>query len=554
LVYGHVPVTLTVVVRKTGIFLARWLSFLAGICAFLAFTAPPAVAAPSGTRITADFDGNGVADLAVGVPGENGASGAVHVLYGASSGLSATGSDFFTGTGGFGLSLAAADFDADGFADLAVGAPNADLTSSDGTVTVFGAGEVHVLYGSSSGLSTSGATRLFQSFDGKNAGIADGAEEMDRFGVALAAGQFGKAGPADLAIGVSHEDREATGDTDAGAVNVVYGAFGTGLVPTGSQFWHQDNMGGGESAESDDRIGLTLAAANFGKSTHADLAVGGAFEQSLRNQQGVVVADAGVVHVLYGSGTNGLVAPGQLWHQARTDIADNAESDDFFAQGLSAANFGKSAENDLVVGVFGEAVGAAADAGAVHVIYGTANGLSASGSQFWTQNTATGTTTAVKASDKFGFAVTGANFGKSAEADLAIGVPGQDIGTNGDAGAVNVLYGTANGLSNSGNQFWHQNNATGQAEADDAFGSALASWNFGKSSQADLAVGTPFEDLANNTIDDAGSVNVLYGTSTGLSSTGVQGWNQNSAGITDSPEASDQFGLALNDFGALFLP
>ena len=43
------------------------------------------------------------------------------------------------------------------------------------------------------------------------------------------------------------------------------------------------------------------------------------------------------------------------------------------------------------------------------------------------------------------------------------------------AGAVNVLYGTASGLSASGNQFWHQNSAgiLDAAEEDDRFGSVL---------------------------------------------------------------------------------
>ena len=47
-----------------------------------------------------DFNGDGFADLAVGVPGENvgslGDAGAVHVMYGSGSGLSATGGSFLS--------------------------------------------------------------------------------------------------------------------------------------------------------------------------------------------------------------------------------------------------------------------------------------------------------------------------------------------------------------------------------------------------------------------------------------------------------------------------
>ena len=60
-------------------------------------------------------------------------------------------------------------------------------------------------------------------------------------------------------------------------------------------------------------------------------------------------------------------------------------------------------------------------------------------------------------------------------ADLAVGVPDEDIGSIGAAGAVNVLYGTAGGLSSAGNQFWNQNSSgiLDTAEGNDEFGAAL---------------------------------------------------------------------------------
>src|SRR5919198_518120 len=97
-------------------------------------------------------------------------------------------------------------------------------------------------------------------------------------------------------------------------------------------------------------------------------------------------------------------------------------------------------------------------------------------------------------------------------ADLAVGVPGEDLAGNTFAGAVNVLYGSSTGLTATGNQFWTQDSTgvAGSAETRDDFGFSLAAANFGKSSQADLAVGVPGEDLAGNTF--AGAVNVLYGS------------------------------------------
>ena len=81
-----------------------------------------------------DFDGNGYADLATGVPGESVGSvkqaGAVEVIYASADGLTATGAQLWSraspGVDGeptkgeqWGRSLTSADFDRDGYADLA---------------------------------------------------------------------------------------------------------------------------------------------------------------------------------------------------------------------------------------------------------------------------------------------------------------------------------------------------------------------------------------------------------------------------------------------------
>jgi len=46
-------------------------------------------------------------------------------------------------------------------------------------------------------------------------------------------------------------------------------------------------------------------------------------------------------------------------------------------------------------------------------------------------------------------------------------------------------------------------------------------------------------------IGDAGAVHALYGSATGLSTANVQFWNQNSPGILEDAELSDQFGLSI---------
>ena len=114
-------------------------------------------------------------------------------------------------------------------------------------------------------------------------------------------------------------------------------------------------------------------------------------------------------------------------------------------------------------------------------------------------------------------------------------------------GAVNVLYGSPTGLVATGNQLWSQDSAgvMGVAEAGDAFGFDLAAANFGNDPAADLAVGVPTEDLIGSSKVNVGSVNVLYGSSTGVTSTGNQSWTQDSAGIIGIAEVGDRFGLGL---------
>jgi hypothetical protein len=88
-----------------------------------------------------DFNGDGRQDLAVGVRAEDSSAGAVNVLYGSASGITATADQFFRqGVGGladtaeggdlFGSSLAAGDLNGDGRDDLAVGVPGEDVGAS----------------------------------------------------------------------------------------------------------------------------------------------------------------------------------------------------------------------------------------------------------------------------------------------------------------------------------------------------------------------------------------------------------------------------------------
>ena len=52
-----------------------------------------------------------------------------------------------------------------------------------------------------------------------------------------------------------------------------------------------------------------------------------------------------------------------------------------------------------------------------------------------------------------------ADFNNDGFADLAVGVPGEDIGSVTDAGAVHIIYGSSSGLTAAGNKVWSQASA-----------------------------------------------------------------------------------------------
>jgi hypothetical protein len=108
------------------------------------------------------------------------------------------------------------------------------------------------------------------------------------------------------------------------------------------------------------------------------------------------------------------------------------------------------------------------------------------------------------------------DFNNDGYADLAIGSSGEDIGANNDAGSVNVIYGTSNGLDDDGNQFWTAgtNGVQGAGSPDAGFGRTLAAGDFDGNGYTDLAIGAHQEDVS--TTDMAGAVHVLYGSSCGL--------------------------------------
>jgi hypothetical protein len=225
--------------------------------------------------------------------------------------------------------------------------------------------------------------------------------------------------------------------------------------------------------------------------------------------------------------------------QAAEEVEGTAYDGEALGSSTATGDFDGDGFADLAVGVPGDVVRRGADmlsAGAVNVVYGSADRLQAAGNQRWTQNSA-GVAGVAEEQDRFGAALAAGDFNGDGYRDLAVGVPREAVTESGElveaAGAVNVFYGSPSGLSAEGNRLLIQGRRGigGRPEAGDSFGTALAAGNLGRGPMAELAVGVPWEDVPNRSRRYHGVVQVVHGSAAGLSTIGDQVWSQDSPGF-----------------------
>jgi hypothetical protein len=418
------------------------------------------------TLAVGDFNGDGKDDLAVGVPGENDEAtddGMVIVFYGSANGLISSVNGRFRAVkyerlgqkhadarseseDCFGSALTAGDFNGDGKDDLAVGVPGEnDAAANDGMVVVF--------YGSSSGLlqQEGGQWRAvaYERLGQKQVGAAS--ESYDRFGSALASGDFNCDGRDDLAVGVPGEDDEATDD---GMVVVFYGSQ-YGLLRKVNDQWRAvryERLGQKQVdafSESNDRFGQALTAGDFNKDGRDDLAVGVPGENDQATNDGMVVVFYGTSYGLLRQ-VNGQWRATAYERLGQKHADARSENGDQFGSALTAGDFNGDGKDDLAVGVPFEN-DAADDDGMVVVFYGSSSGLLLQENGQWRaarferlgQKRAGGIN---EAGDHFGCSLAAGDFDGDGKDDLAIGAPDENVAGKQDAGAVYIYAGSANGL------------------------------------------------------------------------------------------------------------
>jgi hypothetical protein len=363
----------------------------------------------------------------------------------------------------FGSAMAVGDFNDDGADDLAIGIPGEDLPNINDATN---GGSIQVVMGDSDNLTDFWAEGLTAFWDEiySQQNLTGDARDDERFGSALAAGDFNNDGQDDLVVGVPFDvQTNGIGSSDnvtGGSINLLYGlpySPGTvgGLTITGNRHFNQDSddlitpaMLG--NSEEGDKFGAALAVGDFDNDGYDDLAIGIPGEDVLNN----TVVDAGAIAIMYGSPQNisgladltgGLNTAGnQLLFQGNDGINGTAETNDRFGSVLAVGDMNSDGVDDLIVGNYQEDVNGVEDAGTVAIIYGLENvGLHGANNDIQFNQATLSNPGVLTENFQFGYSLAVGDFDCDGKDDLAIGSRGFD-GSLFDPvyyhGAVTILY------------------------------------------------------------------------------------------------------------------
>ncbi len=378
-----------------------------------------------------DMNGDGISDVAVGALGDNGYTGAIHVMFMNRNGTvsdtikinnnTKNGPLLYSGDQ-FGASIAnIGDLNGDGISDVAVGARNDDTGNTD-------SGVIHIMFMNGNGTILRTVEINSTSTNGPVLG------NKDQFGSAIAnIGDLNGDGISDIAVG-------AIGDNNlAGAVHVMF-MNRNGTVSNTIEI--NSGTTNGPSLYSDDRFGASIA--NIGDLNGdgiSDIAVGAWGNRNLEDGSGDPRADSGAVHIIL------LNSNGSISRTIEINVHTLGEVivSSYNRFGFSIANIGDlngDGISDVAVGQpYHDADGSSAlfsdNTGATHVLL-----LNSDGSTSRTISIDERTSGLVLSrGDYFGSSI--ANIGDldgDGTSDIAVAAYGDDSASGNDVGTVHVMF------------------------------------------------------------------------------------------------------------------
>ncbi|MEU2063832.1 S8 family serine peptidase [Streptomyces sp. NPDC013455] len=482
-----------------------------------------------------DYNCDRKEDIAVADPeatvGGDAKAGLLRVVYGGGKGTAELNQDLAQVPGDaeandyFGDSLATVDYDKDGCTDLVIGTSREDV----GTAT--DAGTVDVLYGAPGGLGSGKAALHLEQGTGTEAVLAAASESGDRMGAAVAAGLTLGQEPF-LVIGVPGEDID--GKADTGAAFYLRGSVNRTLI--------QGSSGVAGTLEAGDKFGSSVTA------TPSCVVVGIPGEGVVPGPIGTEVVSGQVDVMSHDLNDSGVPSHVASIDQASRYVSGDAQAGDQFGAAVSATDglfmqgFPWARRGTYVaIGVPGEDISyggqTRTDAGRAVVIRVDEivdPPITEVNSGY--EQTPDDVVGAPEAGDRMGAQVAIVNRDPGTTVTdttlvMAVGVPGEDIGTVADAGAVSVFgLRSAPGVTDRWIEAGNGSGMPGTPGAGQSTGVSL------HGTQAGLYIGMPYGPGAYGSLYAMPWANVTGGT--------VQPVTTYAPGTGGLPAAGVRFGMS----------